>query len=239
MWHDAFEWAERLRRGEQVEVADVEQQVLDRASYILYRDERLQGIWSICAPRSLGNQILVALSGLAPVAGALAFAGNVQFRHVQSTEFSTGAATQIVLLSFLIGLGCQIVGIVGWWRAGLRTRESDLLLSGLLLGGSGFTLVFAAIRDGVDVGGVYMWPTWASFFAALASLCSFVFGNSTKALPKVEISDLSEVETQLLLDHRNAALKEAAKRKAVKLRTVNKAIKKPLGALVVTRKGTE
>lgn len=236
MWHDAFEWAERIGRGDQVEVGDVEQQVLDRAPFILYRYERLQGIWSICLPRSVGNQILVVLAGLAPIAGGLAFAGNVQFRNIQSTGVSTGVADQIVLVCFLIGFGCQIVSFAGWWRTGMRTRESDLMLSGLLVIGSAFTLIFAAVRDDVAVGSVNMWPTWASLVAALGSLAFFVFGNSDKSLPAVDIRDLSERETQVLLDHRNAALEEAAKRKAVRLKSVNKAIKKPLGALVAPRK---
>ena len=239
MWHDAFEWAERLARGEQVEVGDVEQQVLDRAPFILYRHGRLQGIWSICLPRSVGNQILVTVAGLAPIAGALAFAGNVQFRNIQSAGVSTGVASQIVFVCFLIGFGCQIIGLAGWWRTGMRTRESDFMLPGLLFVGSGLTLIFAAVRDGVEVGAVYMWPTWASMVAALVALAFFAFGNSGKSLPEVDISGLSEVETQVLLDQRNAALKEAAKRKAVRLRSVNKAIKKPLGALVAIRKGPE
>lgn len=236
LWHDAFEWAERLGRGAHVEVGEVEQQVLDRAPFILYRYKRLRGMWSVCIPRSVGNQILIALAGLAPIAGALAFAGNVQFRNIQSTEFSSGVASQIVFVCFLIGLGGQIVSAAGWWRIGMRTRESDLMLSGLLAAGSGFTLILAAVRDDVEAGSAHIWPVWASLFAALVSVAFFVFGNTSKSLPKVEISGLSEAETQILLDQRNAALKEAAKRKAVRLKSVNKAIKKPLGALVGPRK---
>ncbi|TQL70729.1 hypothetical protein FB381_4671 [Nocardioides albertanoniae] len=237
MWHDAFEWAERLGPGEQVDVGDVEQQVIDRAPFVLHRRERLQGLWSVCLPRSVGNQILVLLSGLAPIAGALAFAGNVQFRNIQSPGVAVGIAGPIVLLCFVLGFLCQIIGFGGWLRVGRRSRESDLILSGLLLIGSSLTLVFAAVHEAVQVSDFHLWPAWASLVASTVATAAFSLGNSSQVLPAADVSRLTELESQFLVDQRNAALKEAAKRGAVKLKNVNKAINKPLGALVAPRKG--
>lgn len=112
-WHDAVDWADRLPKGAKLTVSDVEQEVLDRASYILYLHRRLQGFWSLCLPRSVGNQIVVLLSGLAPIIGGLAFTGEAQFRNIHSEGLSTGVGIQIVWVSFLTGFACQVLEIAG------------------------------------------------------------------------------------------------------------------------------
>lgn len=234
MWHDGLEWAERLRPEDQVDVGVVEQEVLDRASLTLYRHERLKGVWAPWLPHTAKNSIVVLLSGLAPIFGGLAFAGDVQFRNIQSQGVSAGIAIQVVLVCFLIGTACQIMAFASWWRIGRRTREADLMASGLLLVGAVLTLVFAAVSGEVGVGDPHLWPTWTALVAAVVSVPAFWFANSATALPKIDISRLTDVESQILLVQRNSALKEAAKHKAVRLRTVNKAIKRPLGALIGT-----
>ncbi|MGH3090593.1 MAG: hypothetical protein ACRDSJ_25220 [Rubrobacteraceae bacterium] len=231
-WHDAVDWADRVPKGVKLTVGDVEQEVLDRAPYILYLHERLQGFWSLCLPRSAGNQVVVALSGLAPICGGLAFTGETQFRNIHSEGLSTGVGIQVVWVSFLIGFACQVLAITGWLRVGRRTRESDSGLSGMLLAGSALTLVLAALIDEVKVSDIQLWPAWASLIAAVLSIAAFVLGGSDRPLAEIDVDRLTDDERQILMDQRDAALKIAAKRQLVRLRTVNRAVGKPLGSLI-------
>lgn len=235
VWHDAVDWADRVPKGVKLTVGDVEQGVLDRAPYILHLHERLQGFWSLCLPRSAGNQVVVLLSGLAPITGGLAFTGETQFRNIHSEGLSTGVGIQIVWVSFLIGFACQVLAIAGWLRVGRRTRESDSSLAGMLLAGSGLALVLAAVIDEVQVSDIELWPAWACLIAAVVSITAFVLGRSDRQFAEVEVDRLTDEERQVLIDQRDAALKVAAKRQVVRLRTVNRAVGKPLGSLVARR----
>lgn len=235
-WHDAVDWADRLPKNVQLTVSDVEQEVLQRAPYILYLHERLQGFWSLCLPRSFGNQIVVLLSGLAPIFGGLAFAGETQYRNLHTEGLSTGVAIQVVWICFLAGFVCQGLTLTGWLRVGRRTRESDVIASGLLLVGSALTLVFAAGNDEVDISDLQLWPAWASLTAAVVAVTTLVFGGSDRPLPRVAVDQLTPDECQVLIEQRDAALKIAAKRKMVRLRTVNRAVGKPLGSLIARRR---
>lgn len=235
-WRDAVDWADRLPVGVKLTVGDVEQEVFDRAPYILYLHERLQGFWSLCLPRSVGNQVLVTLSGLGPIAGGLAFAKGMEHRNIQSEGLSTGLAVQVVWVCFLVGFLCQVLAFAGWLRVGRRSRESDSMGAGLLLGGSVLALVFAAAADGVSVRDIQLWPAWASVAAAVLSLAAFLFGRSDTPLPAVDLPKLTDGQRQILIGRRDEALKIAAKRKVVRLRTVNRAGGKPLGSLVARTK---
>lgn len=235
-WLDTVDWADRLPVGTKLTVSDVEQEVFDRAPYILYLHERLRGFWSLCLPRSVGNQVVVVLSGLSPIAGGLAFAGETQFRNIQSEGLSTGAALQVVWVCFLIGFLCQLLAFAGWLRVGRRSREADSMGAGMLLVGSGLTLTFAAILDDVDASDIQLWPAWASLAAAAISIGAFVLGRSDKQVPAVDLGQLTDDQRQTLIDQRDAALRIAAKRRVVRLRTVNRAIGKPLGSLIARRR---
>lgn len=234
-WLDAVDWADRLPVGVKLTVSDVEQEVFDRAPYILYLQERLRGCWSLCLPRSVGNQIVVLLSGLSPICGGLAFAGETQFRNIHSDGLSAGVAVQVVWVCFLIGFLCQTLEVAGWLRAGRRTRESDLMTSGLLVVGSGLTMTFAAVLDDIEVSDVHLWPVWVALIAATMSIAAFVLGRSDKQPPAVEMDQLTDSQRRALIDQRDAALKIAAKRQVVRLRTVNRAVGKPLGSLIARR----
>lgn len=236
-WGDAVYWADRLPTGQKLDVWDVEQEVFDRAPYILHVEERLRGIWSLCKPRSVGNQVSVALFGLAPIAGGLAFIGDVQFRNIQSPGVSLGVARQIVSVSFGVGFLCQVLAIAGWMRMGRRTLETDFTQSGLLLAGSALTLTFAVVRDGVTVADHHLWAAWGSLIAALIAIAAFSLARSETPLPTVDIEQLTERESAVLVDQRDAALRIAAKRQVVRLRTVNRAVGKPLGSLIERRRG--
>lgn len=236
LWHDAVDWADRLPRGIKLHVGDVEQEVFDRAPYVLYRRERLQGLWTVCLPRSIGNQVVVTLSGLAPICGGLAFMGDTQFRNMHSEGLPEGAAVQVVWICFLIGFLCQALAVAGWLRVGRRTREADSTGSGILLAGSGLALVAAAARDGVEVSDIQLWPVWACLIGATGAIAAFLLGRSDCQLPTVDVDSLADDERQVLVDERDAALKIAAKRQVVRLRTVNRAVGKPLGSLVARRR---
>lgn len=235
-WHDAVDWADRLPVGVKLTVGDVEQEVLDRAPYILYLRERLQGFWSLCLPRSVGNQVVVTLSGLGPIAGGLAFGTGMEHRNIQSEGLSTGLAVRVVWMCFLVGFLCQVLAFAGWLRVGRRSRESDSMGACLLLGGSVLALVFAAAVEEVSVRDIELWPAWASVVAAVLSLAAFLFGRSDTSLPAVDVNQLTEEQRQVLMRQRDEALKIAAKRKVVRLRTVNRAVGKPLGSLVARSK---
>lgn len=237
MWHDATNWADRLRPSVELDVSDVEQEVLDRAPYILYRHERLQGFWSLCMPLSVGNQIVLTLSVVAPLLGVLPLLGGIEFRNIQTHAVSTDTAMRIAGTCFLIGFLCQALDVAGWLRMGRRTQEGSLMMSGILLVSSGLALgAGAAIHKAVPTD-INLWPAWASLIAAVAASASFRLGGSDRQLPPVDVSQLTDSERQVLLDQRNAALKTAAKRKVVKLRKVNKAVDKPLGSLIARRNG--
>lgn len=109
------------------------------------------------------------------------------------------------------------------------------MTSGLLVVGSGLTMTFAAVLDDIEVSDVHLWPVWVALIAATMSIAAFVLGRSDKQPPAVEMDQLTDSQRRALSDQRDAALKIAAKRQVVRLRTVNRAVGKPLGSLIARR----
>lgn len=106
----------------------------------------------------------------------------------------------------------------------------------MLLAGSGLALVFVAVIEEVKVSDIELWPAWASLVAAVLSIAAFALCRSDRPLAAIDVVRLNNDERQVLIDQRDAALKVAAKRQVVRLRTVNRAVGKPLGSLIARQK---